>query len=117
MSAIQQQRPGAVQPLESTSAADPLEPDEIDLLRLTRALGTLSDNERYALVLRDCRGFSTGEIGRRLGTTEWAVDMLLAGAQRKLAAADRQPTLARRRRVADARLSSVDLAQTTPFAA
>ena len=62
------------------------EPKRLDLLRLTRALGALPDNERHALILRECRGFSSAEIARRLGTAEWAVGMLLASAHRNLAA-------------------------------
>jgi len=62
------------------------EAHEVDLLRLTRALGVLPESQRRALLLREWRGLSCREIAEALDTTVTATEMLLFRARRTLAA-------------------------------
>jgi RNA polymerase sigma factor (sigma-70 family) len=83
----------------------------VDLLKLTRALGSLPESQRSALLLREWRGLSCREIAEALETTVTATEMLLFRARRSLAAFMRDEPLKRARgRIA----SALNVAQLAP---
>jgi RNA polymerase sigma-70 factor (ECF subfamily) len=87
------------------------EPQRVDLLKVTRALGGLPESQRSALLLREWRGLSYREIAAELETTVTATEMLLFRARRSLATLMRDEPLKRARgRIA----SAINLGQLVP---
>lgn len=75
-------------------APEPVDPDPSVLERMAqsevsaavaRAIGTLPERQRSALMLRHFEGWSNPEIGEELGCSVEAVESLLARARRQLA--------------------------------
>jgi RNA polymerase sigma factor (sigma-70 family) len=95
--------------LEEVAAAP--EHEDVDLMRLTRALARLPDTQRSAVLLREWRGLSCREIAELMNTTVAATEMLLFRARRTLAAfMSDEPVKRGRNRVA----SALNLGQLLP---
>jgi RNA polymerase sigma-70 factor (ECF subfamily) len=89
-----------VELLEETVAAPAHHGDE--LIGLTDALASLSEQQRRAILLREWQGLSYAEVAARLELTQSAVETLIFRARRSLAAALENPGERRRLRLAHA---------------
>jgi RNA polymerase sigma-70 factor (ECF subfamily) len=89
-----------VELLEETVAAPAHRGDE--LIGLTDALASLSEQQRRAILLREWQGLSYAEVAARLELTQSAVETLIFRARRSLAAALENPGKRRRLRLAHA---------------
>jgi len=89
-----------VELIEETVAAPTHHGDE--LIGLTDALASLSEQQRRAILLREWQGLSYTEVAARLDVTQSAVETLIFRARRSLAAALENPGKRRRLRLAHA---------------
>lgn len=69
-----------------------------DLIGLTAALGSLTERQRRAILLREWQGLSHREVADRLGLTQGAAETVIFRARRSLAAALENPGARGRRR-------------------
>jgi RNA polymerase sigma-70 factor, ECF subfamily len=95
------ERPGDLQQIEKFAAAPPHAGYE--LLGIEKALASLPEQQRRAILLREWKGLSYREVAADMGLSQGAVETLIFRARRSLAAALDQPeTPTKRARLAHA---------------